>query len=186
MIIFNRTTPFFKKGFKNKKESAEGCRINNYAHKKRVIFVDADACPVKDVISVIAKDLKLEVFFIASYYHKPSNMNEGENWTFVDPDREACDLYILNHIKRGDILVTQDIGLASLALQKGSFVFSPRGTEYREETIDTALDFRYLAAKDRRRGKFSKGPKPFTDKDRNLFLTNFGDFCRNMVERKLK
>ncbi|WHY82718.1 YaiI/YqxD family protein [Siminovitchia fortis] len=146
-----------------------------------MIFVDADACPVKEEISQIAKDLKLEVFFIASYYHKPSTVKEGDNWTFVDPDREACDLYILNHAKRGDILVTQDIGLASLALQKGVYVFSPRGTEYKEETIDTALDFRYLAAKDRERGKFWKGPKPFKDEDRHRFLAVFDNFCRKML-----
>ena len=146
-----------------------------------MIFVDADACPVKGEISKIASGLNLEVLFIASYSHKPSRSKEGENWIFVDPDREACDLYILNHVKQGDILVTQDIGLASIALQKGVYVFSPRGTEYREETIDTALDFRYLAAKDRERGKFWKGPKPFKDEDRNRFLTVFDNFCRKMV-----
>ncbi|WP_268920440.1 YaiI/YqxD family protein [Siminovitchia acidinfaciens] len=155
--------------------------MNNYARKKKVIFVDADACPVKDEISRIAKVLGMKVCFIASYNHKPSSINKGDDWTFVDPDSEACDLYIFNHIKRGDVLVTQDTGLASLALQKGVYVFSPRGTEYKEATIDAALGFRYLAAKDRKRGVFWKGPKAFTSEDHDRFKTVFESFCRKLV-----
>lgn len=146
-----------------------------------MIFVDADACPVKDEISSIAKELDMKVCFIASYNHKPSSIKEGDDWTFVDPDGEACDIYILNHIKREDVLVTQDTGLASLALQKGVYVFSPRGMEYKEETIDTALDFRYLAAKDRKRGVFWKGPKAFTSEDYKRFIAVFESFCRKLV-----
>jgi len=145
-----------------------------------VIFVDADACPVKEEISAIAKQNNLNVLFIASYNHKPSNIKEGDEWIFVDPDSEASDLYILNHIKEGDVLVTQDIGLASLALQKRVYAFSPRGTKYTEDTIDTALDFRYLAAKERERGNFGKGPKPFRENDRRQFLTIFEEFCRKL------
>lgn len=96
-------------------------------------------------------------------------MSEGGEWIFVDPGKEAADLYILNHIRKGEILITQDIGLASLVLPKGVYALSPRGTEYKEETIGISLDFRYLAAKEREKGRYGKGPKPFTSEDRQNF-----------------
>ena len=88
---------------------------------------------------------------------------------FVDPGSDAADLYILNHIKPHNVLVTQDIGLASLVLPKGVYALSHMGKEYKEETIGTALDFRYLAAKERAKGNYGKGPKPFTSADRQRF-----------------
>ncbi|MFD1705433.1 YaiI/YqxD family protein [Siminovitchia sediminis] len=151
-----------------------------------MIFVDADACPVKNEISLIGKKYSIQVTFVASYNHKPSVIQDEDHWIFVDPDSEACDIYILNHIYEGDIIVTQDIGLASLALRKGVYVFSPRGTKYREETIDTALDFRYLAARNRRLGKYGKGPKPFTAEDRDRFQKAFDNFCRILVNEEEK
>lgn len=76
----------------------------------------------------------------------------------------------MNHIHRHDVLITQDIGLASLALAKGVYALSPRGTEYKEESIEISLGFRYLAAKERERGNYGKGPKAFKDEDRRNFL----------------
>ncbi|MBS4194712.1 YaiI/YqxD family protein [Bacillus sp. FJAT-49870] len=138
------------------------------------IYVDADACPVKSDISLIAQEFMVHVRFIASYDHHISNREEesGE-WIFVDPGKDSADLYILNQIKRNDVLITQDIGLASLALAKGVYALSPRGTEYREESIQTALNFRYLAARERERGNYGKGPKPFNSHDRQNFQKCF-------------
>ncbi|WKB37262.1 DUF188 domain-containing protein [Terrilactibacillus sp. S3-3] len=56
---------------------------------------------------------------MASYAHYGSDRQAA--WIFVDPDREAADLYIVNHAKRGDVVVTQDMGLASLLTNKGNF-----------------------------------------------------------------
>lgn len=120
--------------------------------------------------------------YVASYDHKPAREEKGK-WVFVDPGRDAADLYVINHAKRGDVLITQDIGLASLALGKGVYAISPRGTVYKEETIGTALDLRYLSAQARRLGIYDKGPKAFTEADRKKFLmalrrilsTNEGD-----------
>jgi len=119
------------------------------------------------------------VRYIASYDHKPNSEEGSGEWIFVDPGRDAADLYIINHIKRGDVLITQDIGLASLILPKGVYALSPRGTEYKEESIETALDFRYLAAKERARGNYGKGPKPFTSDDRH----NFQASLRRLVSK---
>lgn len=103
----------------------------------------------------------------------PNTLDNSQDWYFVDPGRDSVDLYILNSIKSGDVLITQDIGLASLVLRKGVYALSPRGTEYKEETINTVLDMRFLAAKARERGDYGKGPKPFTKEDRHNFVTAF-------------
>lgn len=115
----------------------------------------------------------IHVRFIASYDHISNREEESGEWIFVDPGKDSADLYILNQIKRNDVLVTQDIGLASLALAKDVYALSPRGTEYKEESIQTALNFRYLAARERERGNYGKGPKPFNSLDRQNFLKCF-------------
>ncbi|EDL63151.1 YaiI/YqxD family protein [Bacillus sp. SG-1] len=142
--------------------------------------MDADACPVKEEITDISKVFGLKVIFIASNAHRKNTPEAGE-WVYVDSSKEAADLYIMNHIKKGDLLVTQDIGLASIVLPKGVYAISPRGKEFREETISTALDFRYLSAKERRKGKFGKGPKPYTAEDRDRFVFTFKKILSNFA-----
>jgi uncharacterized protein len=73
-------------------------------------------------------------------------MNEPmyADWKHVDPSKEAADLYIMNHSRKGEIVITQDIGLASTLLLKGVHVLTPKGTLFEEKDIYNALDFRYL------------------------------------------
>lgn len=137
-----------------------------------MIYVDADSCPVKEDIVEIASYYHYELQFVASYAHMKRE-NDGQNWKYVDSDKEAVDLFIMNATKKQDIVVTQDIGLASTLLLKQVTVLSPRGVMYEEETINTALDMRYLSAKARRKGVYGKGPKPFTEEDRQKFRRNF-------------
>lgn len=159
----------------------EGCRIvTNIDEKKPTIYIDADACPVKKEIVEIASSLKWRAIFVASYTHH-MQQPVGETWVYVDPDRESADLYLLNHVKTNDVVITQDIGLASLLLPKGVYVISPLGTPYDESTITTALDIRYLAAKARRQGIFGKGPAPFKKSDRERFRKNLLKFLSNIA-----
>jgi uncharacterized protein YaiI (UPF0178 family) len=90
-------------------------------------------------------------------------------WKFVDSTKEAVDLYIMNHVKAGDLVITQDIGLASILLPKNVYVLSPRGIPFEEKSINKALDMWYLSAKARRNGVYGNGPKPFTNEDRIRF-----------------
>jgi uncharacterized protein YaiI (UPF0178 family) len=75
----------------------------------------------------------------------------------------------MNQAGKGDIVITQDIGLASTLLRKGVTVLSPKGVMFHEEEIQTALDIRFLNAKARKRGVYGKGPKPFQTEDRERF-----------------
>lgn len=135
------------------------------------IFVDADSCPVKQEILTLAKEYNSDVVFVASIRHMMNETMEG-TWKYVDPDAEAADLYIFNHLQKGDVLVTQDIGLAGLALSKQVHVLSPRGYIFEEDKMADELHFRHLAAKARRSGVYSKGPKAFTDADESRFIVN--------------
>jgi uncharacterized protein YaiI (UPF0178 family) len=135
------------------------------------VFVDADACPIKDEIFSLACEYNIPSVFISSYSH--FSPLQKMNWVYVDTEKEAVDLYILNHAVRGDVVITQDIGLASMLVNRGVHVISPRGKVYEEGEMDSALHHRYLQAKQRRQGVYPKGMKRFSDQDRRLFLQNF-------------
>ncbi len=129
--------------------------------------MDADACPVKDEILEIASLYGMESIFVASYVHH-STRYDGD-WVYVDPDREAADLYIVNHIQRGDLVITQDMGLAGLLTQRGVYVLTARGKPINEGNIASLLDQRYVSKKLRDQGQRTKGPKAMTSEDKQSF-----------------
>lgn len=138
-------------------------------NRKPIILVDADACPVKEEISRLSHTYKVDVCYVASYSHVMTNKTEG-NWVYVDDEKESADLYILNHAKKDDVVVTQDIGLASMLVSKNVYVLTPRGKQYEESEMELSLHMRFLSAKERRKGNYSKGPKAFSVKDRERFV----------------
>ncbi|MEK4178416.1 YaiI/YqxD family protein [Aeribacillus sp. FSL K6-1121] len=152
--------------------------MEKYDGKNITIFVDADACPVKEEIASVAKKYKIPVCFIASYAHV-GKKDDGNSWVFVDQEKESVDLYIFNNSKKHDIIITQDIGLAGMLLKKCTHVLSPRGMLFTEDTIDSVLHLRYISARERRNGNYIKGPKKFQDKDRHHFITAFEKILSN-------
>ena len=129
--------------------------------------MDADACPVKDELLEVSLAFDIPTIFVASYQHY-STQSKG-TWIYVDPDREAADLYIVNHVRTGDLVITQDMGLAGLLTQKAISVLTPRGKIINEENIMGLLDQRYLSKKWREKGHHTKGPKAMTNEDRLRF-----------------
>ena len=145
------------------------------------IVVDADACPVKTEIVQAGRRFGAEVWMVASYDHVMPKL-EGVTVVQVDRSDQSVDLYISNRIARGDIVVTQDFGLATIGLAKGAIVLSNRGQEYTNDTIDFLLERRHFLAKQRRGGKHSKGPRPFTESDRDNFLQTLTKVLERMQE----
>jgi uncharacterized protein len=135
------------------------------------VFVDADACPIKIEIFSLAAKYNIPSVFISSYNH--FSPLQQMKWVYVDTEKEAVDLYIFNHAARGDVVVTQDVGLASMLVSRGVHVISPRGKVYKEEEMANALYHRYFHAKLRRQGVYPKGMKQFSDQDRRRFRQNF-------------
>jgi len=149
------------------------------------IIVDGDACPVKKEIVSVGEAHRVQVLIVASYAHMLRDQGAGVTIVQVDPSDQAVDLYIANHIRSGDILVTGDYGLAALGLAKGGYVLAADGRTYTNENIEHLLDRRHTNMKWRRRGKYSKGPKPFTDKERSAFLQSLTKLLQTLQENEI-
>ena len=138
------------------------------------IYVDADACPVKDIIISEARNFDIPVILVTSFSHfSNAEQPAGVETIYVDSGADAADYRIVKLVEKGDMIVTQDYGLASLGLAKGIIVLHHKGFTYTDENIDQLLQTRYLSAMARKSGKRTKGPKPFTAEDREQFRTLF-------------
>ncbi|WP_449354571.1 YaiI/YqxD family protein [Virgibacillus natechei] len=143
------------------------------------IYVDADASPVKDIVISIAQDAGFPVVLVKSFAHFSHNEEgDGVETVYVDTGAEAADYKIMKLAGKGDIIITQDYGLASLGLAKGCTVLHHKGFTYTNENIDHLLQTRYISSMARKSGKRTKGPKPFTAEDRGKFSKLF----RNTIE----
>ncbi|WEG14245.1 DUF188 domain-containing protein [Pullulanibacillus sp. KACC 23026] len=116
---------------------------------------------------MVANHYRIQVLFVASYQHHSTKVS-GQ-WVYVDPDREAADLYIVNHVSTGDLVVTQDMGLAGLLTQRGVYILTPRGKSIHEGNISSLLDQRYISKKLREKGHRTKGPKAMSSEDKAVF-----------------
>jgi len=105
---------------------------------------------------------------VASHDHR-LEQQAGIKVVQVDISDQSVDLYIVNHIKAGDIVVTQDFGLACIAIGKRAVVLSPRGEQYTNDNIDYLMERRHELAKRRRSGGKTKGPKAMNNDDRDRF-----------------
>jgi uncharacterized protein len=145
------------------------------------IYVDADACPVliKDEINKYSKVFHFDPIFVTSFAHA-SNTDQPGRWVLVDARPEEVDMYIHNHSRKNDIVITQDHALASLLIPKGVYVITPRGKHFQENEMERVLHERYLSAKARRSGKHSKGPAKFTKEDSERFATVFCEILSNV------
>ncbi|WP_308638873.1 YaiI/YqxD family protein [Paenibacillus silvisoli] len=132
------------------------------------IVVDADACPVKREIVETARSFAVPVLMVASHDHRLQE-EPGVTINQVDRSDQSVDLYIANHVLRGDIVVTQDFGLATIVLAKGAIALSPRGQQYDDSNIDYLMERRHELAKKRRGGGRHKGPKAMSGEDRERF-----------------
>ena len=135
------------------------------------IFVDADACPGREIIYKEAKTRGIHVTMVVSMAHE-IRAQEGMDVLRVDSAFQAVDIAIINRAASGDIVVTSDFGLASISLGKGAKVMSPSGRIYSEQSIDTLLEKRHAAARQRRGGGGGKGPKARKRADDEEFREN--------------
>ncbi len=114
------------------------------------ILVDADACPVKDIIIRNAKKHGIPVIMIIDTSHE---LNDGYSTVItVDKARDSVDIKLINMVKKGDIVVTQDYGVAAMGLGKGAKVLNQNGLIYSDNNIDRLLFERHLGQKIRRAG----------------------------------
>lgn len=114
------------------------------------ILVDADACPVKDIIVRLAKRRKLRVVMLLDTSHE---RNDGYSEVItVDKGRDSADIRLVNLIQPGDLVVTQDFGVAAMALARGACALNQNGMVYDGGNMDRLLFERALGQKIRRAG----------------------------------
>lgn len=145
------------------------------------IVVDADACPVKREIVDCGTTFNVPVLMVASHDHR---LEEQPGVTVIQVDRsdQSVDLYIANRLKPGDLLITQDFGLATIGLSRRAVVLSFRGQIYTDDNIDFLLARRHILARQRRGGIRSKGPRAMTQDDRSSFQQTLTKVLRTRQE----
>ncbi len=142
------------------------------------IVVDADACPkaVLQICLKLGRKYDLQVWTVASFNHKIIS----DNHVTGGSDSQEADIKVINLSGKGDIVVTQDWGLAAVITGKQARCISPDGREYRPENIDFLLEERELKAKFRRSGGRTRGPKKRTAKSDQDFLIELDNLIRQV------
>ncbi len=148
------------------------------------IFVDADACPVKQEVYRVASRYKLHVTLVAnSWMRVPSG--RGVTLAVVGAASDAADDWIVEHVGTRDIVVTSDIPLANHCLKKGARVLSPAGKLFTEDNIGQTVAMRDLLSELRSAGALTGGPAPLTQRDRSLFLQQFDAVIQSVRREEL-
>jgi uncharacterized protein YaiI (UPF0178 family) len=133
------------------------------------IYVDADACPVKDEIYRVAARLSVPVSVVAGGYIRVPSDPSIERIA-AGPGMDAADDWIAERAGPGDIVVTSDIPLASRCVKSGAAVLAPNGKHFSEESIGMTLAMRNLMTDLRSAGETTGGPRGFSPRDRSAFL----------------
>lgn len=133
------------------------------------LFIDGDASPVKDDVINLAEVYGLNVRIVTSVDHYTTRQYPTfVSMTYVDKGQDMADFKIVSLMTKGDILVTQDYGLASLVLTKAR-VLHHTGWEYTSHNIDQLLASRYHSSQLRKAGHRTKGPRPYSQDQREAF-----------------
>ncbi len=146
------------------------------------IYVDADACPVKQEVYLVASRYRLDVTLVANSWMQIPN----ERWIsleVVEGGFDAADDWIVEHVQPHDIVITADIPLASRCLQEGSRVIGPTGKPFTEDNIGEAVATRDLLSELRGAGEITGGPRPLKKRDRSRFLQQLDEAIQS-IRRK--
>ena len=133
------------------------------------IYIDADACPVKDETLHVAARHALKTYMVSDGGIRPSH-NALVELVIVAQGEDAADNWIAEHIQKADICVTNDIPLAARCLEQGALAIKPNGGLFTENSIGMALANRELMQNLRETGEITCGPRPFSKSDRSEFL----------------
>ena len=137
------------------------------------IFVDADACPVIGIVEKVAKEHSVPVTLLCDTNHVLSS--DYSEVVVVGAGADAVDYKLISICHKGDVVVSQDYGVAAMALGKGAYAIHQSGKWYTDENIDRMLMERHLNKKARRVSAKNhiKGPKKRTNEDDERFAQSF-------------
>jgi hypothetical protein len=144
---------------------------------KARVLVDADACPVRREIARAAERYGIEALFFANSSQEGAGSSNARTVRVSDrPD--AADFAIATQCREGDIVATDDIGLAALVTGKAARAISFRGRLFRPEILPLLLAERHRSRKARRAGGRTRGPRPLTAADRRRFAAALDEWLR--------
>lgn len=147
------------------------------------IYVDADACPVVPIVERIARKYDIPVMLLCDTNHILTS--DYSTVKVIDAGADAVDFALISLVQKDDLVVTQDYGVAAMALGKGASAIHQSGKWYTNENIDQMLMERHLAKKARRTSSKNhmKGPKKRTDQDDARFEVSFEKMLLNILGR---
>lgn len=146
------------------------------------IYVDADACPVKEEVYRVARRLGLSVTLVANSWMRTPDVS-WVSLEVVDDAFDAADDWIVTQVQPGDIAITADIPLASRILAAGAMALGPKGKIFSEDNIVDAVATRDLMEELRSAGETTGGPAPLTQQDRSRFLQSLDQVIQR-IRRK--
>lgn len=144
------------------------------------ILIDADGCPVVDITATLCRQYALPCHILCDTsheIHKP-----GAQTMVYDKGRDSVDYALVNLVCQGDIVITQDYGLASMCLARGARVIHQDGWEYTMENIDALLLVRQDARKHRASGGRVKGPKKRSPQQNEAFAATLNRLIQTSVQ----
>ncbi len=147
------------------------------------IFIDADACPVKDEVYRVAARYALKTWVVANAYIMvpPHALIER---VVVEAGPDIADDWIAEHAKAGDVVITNDIPLAERALNRGAAAIAPNGRAFSVDSIGAAVAQRAIMEQIRSTGAITGGPKPFDRNDRSKFLQTLDETIVRQQKRR--
>jgi uncharacterized protein len=133
------------------------------------LYIDADACPVKDEVYRVAARYALPVFVVSNSWIRVPRETRITS-VVVEDGPDVADDWIAERAGRGDVVITADIPLADRALKAGAQALHPNGRPFTPDSIGGALASRSIGEHLRSMGEVTGGPRPFAPADRSRFL----------------
>ena len=148
-----------------------------------LIYIDGDACPVKEETYRVARRHGVKVFVVAN---SPMRVPAEDlvELVIVRGGFDVADDWIVEHVGPGDVVITSDIPLAERCLVKSARVIGPKGQEFTEDAIGEAMATRALLDMLRQSGQMGGGPAPFVKADRSRFLSKLDDVIQALRRGK--
>jgi hypothetical protein len=147
------------------------------------IYIDADACPVKDEIYKVAQRYGLKTYVVSNAFMMIPRSDMIER-VIVDAGPDVADDWIAEHVAQGDVAVTNDIPLAERVLKAGGHALAPNGKPFTANSIGAAIAQRSLMEQLRSTGDILGGPKPFDRNDRSRFLQALDEIVQKERRRR--
>ena len=146
------------------------------------VFIDADACPVTKIAERAAKRYDIPVVLLCDTNHVLTS--DYSEVRVIGAGADAVDIALINLCRRGDIVITQDYGVAAMALGKGAKAIHQSGKIYSDDNISGLLESRHIARVERRRSKnHLKGPRKRTAQDDKAFEESFTRLIQSMLDK---